>query len=206
MAAVLGGCQSLHTNSLDEAYALPSEHAVTVALRTQQVIAYESGVTAEPDPFGGSYFVERLTLDAEAGARDYIRRIDEMGGMIPAIEANFPQSEIASASYAYQQAIESGEKIVVGVNGFTSEKEEPIELLQIDASAAEKQTRKLAALRARRDNSKVSSSLDALKRAAEGTGNTMPLILDCVRAYATLGEICDAMRQVFGTYQEKSLV
>jgi methylmalonyl-CoA mutase N-terminal domain/subunit len=206
IAAVLGGCQSLHTNSLDEAYALPSEHAVTVALRTQQVIAYESGVTAAPDPFGGSYFLERLTLDAEAGARDYIRRIDEMGGMIPAIEQNFPQSEIASASYAYQQAIESGEKIVVGVNGFTSEKEEPIDLLQIDASAAEKQTGKLAALRARRDNAKVSRSLEALKRTAEGTGNTMPLILDCVRAYATLGEICDAMRQVFGTYQEKSLV
>jgi methylmalonyl-CoA mutase N-terminal domain/subunit len=206
LAAVLGGAQSLHTNSLDEAYALPSEHAVTIALRTQQVIAYESGVTAEPDPFGGSYFVERLTLDAEQGAKDYIRRIDEMGGMIPAIEKNFPQSEIAGASYEYQKAIESGGKIVVGVNGFTSEKEEPIELLQIDQSAQEKQSSKLAALRARRDNARVTRSLDALKRAAGGSVNTMPAILDCVRAYATLGEICEALRQVFGTYQETSLV
>src|SRR2546423_15061266 len=131
MAAVLGGAQSLHTNSLDEAYALPSEHAVTIALRTQQVIAYESGVTATPDPLGGSYFLERLTLDMESGARDYIRRIDDMGGMIAAIEQGFPQSEIADASYRYQQAIEAGEKIVVGVNRFQSEENEPIDILQI---------------------------------------------------------------------------
>jgi methylmalonyl-CoA mutase N-terminal domain/subunit len=201
LAAVLGGTQSLHTNSLDEAYALPSEHAVTIALRTQQVIAYESGVTSTPDPLGGSYFLERLTLDMEEAARDYIRRIDEMGGMIPAIEQGFPQSEIADASYRYQRAVESREKIIVGVNRFQSEGQ-PIELLQVDHSAQEAQTRKLARLRERRDARRVEESLQNLRRAAAGEENTMPFILDAVRAYATLGEICDAFRQVFGTYQE----
>ena len=143
MAAVLGGCQSLHTNSLDEAYALPSEDAVTLALRTQQVIAYETGVTAEPDPLGGSYFLERLTLDVEAAANDYMRRIDEMGGMIPAIERGFPQSEIAQASYEYQREIEQGEQVIVGVNKFTEEGEQPIEVLQIDESAERKQIERL---------------------------------------------------------------
>jgi methylmalonyl-CoA mutase N-terminal domain/subunit len=203
LAAVLGGCQSLHTNSLDEAYALPSEHAVTLALRTQQVIAHETGVTATPDPLGGSYFLERLTLDAEEAARDYIRRIDEMGGMIPAIEQGFPQSEIARASYEYQRAIESGDKIVVGVNRFQSE-DQPIEILQIDRGAEEHQARKVQALRARRDNPQARRALDALRRAAEGSENTMPHILNAVRAYATLGEICDALREVFGAYQETS--
>jgi methylmalonyl-CoA mutase N-terminal domain/subunit len=206
MAAVLGGCQSLHTNSLDEAYALPSEHAVTIALRTQQVIAYESGVTAAPDPLGGSYFLERLTLDMEAGAHDYMRRIDAMGGMIAAIERNFPQREIANASYEYQRAVERGDKIIVGVNAFASERDETIEILQIDQRAQEHQSKKLAALRARRDNGLVRASLDALRRAAEGTENTMPFILNAVRAYATLGEICDALREVFGSYLETSLV
>jgi methylmalonyl-CoA mutase, N-terminal domain len=206
LAAVLGGCQSLHTNSLDEAYALPSEHAVTIALRTQQVIAYESGVTGAPDPLGGSYFLERLTLDTEEAARDYICRIDEMGGMIAAIEKNFPQREIANASYEYQKAVELGEKLVVGVNAFQSDGAEPIEILQIDRSARERQAKKLAALRSKRDNGNVRACLDALKRAAEGTANTMPFILDAVRAYATLGEICDALREVFGSYQETSLV
>ncbi len=203
LAAVLGGTQSLHTNSLDEAYALPGEHAVTIALRTQQVMAYETDVTAAPDPLGGSYFLERLTLDSEAAARDYIRRIDEMGGMIPAIEQGFPQSEIASASYQYQRAVESGEKVIVGVNAYQAA-DEPIELLQIDQSAQDQQTRKLAALRARRDAGRVRRALDELQRAAEGTENTMPHILEAVRAYATLGEICDALREVFGTYQETS--
>ncbi|HZT32359.1 MAG TPA: methylmalonyl-CoA mutase family protein [Bryobacteraceae bacterium] len=203
LAAVLGGTQSLHTNSLDEAYALPGEHAVTIALRTQQVMAYETDVTAAPDPLGGSYFLERLTLDSEAAARDYIRRIDEMGGMIPAIEQGFPQSEIASASYQYQRAVESGEKVIVGVNAYQAA-DEPIELLQIDQSAQDQQTRKLAALRARRDAGRVRRALDELQRAAEGTENTMPHILEAVRAYATLGEICDALRAVFGTYQETS--
>ncbi|HEY1337207.1 MAG TPA: methylmalonyl-CoA mutase family protein, partial [Bryobacteraceae bacterium] len=201
MSAVLGGAQSLHTNSLDEAYALPGEHAVTIALRTQQVLAYESGVAATPDPLGGSYFLEKLTLESEAAANDYIRRIDDMGGMIPAIEAGFPQSEIASASYRYQREIEAGERIVVGVNRFQSD-DQPPELLQIDESAARHQEQKLAALRSRRDNVQVRRTLDALKRAAEGTENTMPCILDAVKAYATLGEICDAFRTVFGTYQE----
>ena len=206
LAAVLGGCQSLHTNSLDEAYALPSEHAVTIALRTQQVIAHESGVTAAPDPFGGSYFVERLTLDTEAAAQDYIRRIDQMGGMIPAIEKNFPQREIANASYEYQQAVERGQKLIVGVNAFSSDREEPIDLLQVDQGAQVHQAGKLAALRQKRDNIRVRACLDTLQRTAEGTGNTMPDILDAVRAYATLGEICEALRDVFGSYQETSLV
>ena len=203
MAAVLGGAQSLHTNSLDEAYALPGEHAVTIALRTQQVLAYESGVTQTPDPLGGSYFLEKLTLDTESAANDYIRRIDEMGGMIAAIDAGFPQTEIASASYRYQREVEAGERIIVGVNRFQSD-DQPIELLQIDETSARRQTAKLAALRARRDNGKVQRTLDELRRAAEGTANTMPFLLDAVRAYATLGEICDALRGVFGTYQETS--
>jgi methylmalonyl-CoA mutase N-terminal domain/subunit len=201
MAAVLGGAQSLHTNSLDEAYALPGEQAVTIALRTQQVLAYESGVTRTPDPLGGSYFLEKLTLDTEAATNQYIRRIDEMGGMVPAIEAGFPQSEIATASYRYQCEVESGERTIVGVNRFQSVGQ-PIELLQIDETSARHQREKLAALRARRDNIQVRRTLDALQRAAEGAENTMPRLLDAVRAYATLGEICDSLRAVFGTYQE----
>ncbi len=201
LAAVLGGAQSLHTNSLDEAYALPGEHAVTIALRTQQVLAYESGVAATPDPLGGSYFLEKLTLETEATANDYIRKIDQMGGMIPAIEAGFPQSEIAAASYRYQREVEAGERVVVGVNRFQSG-EQPIELLQIDEASTRRQAEKLAALRRRRDNDRVRKTLDALRRAAEGAENTMPRLLDAVRAYATLGEICDALRAVFGTYQE----
>src|SRR5271166_383382 len=206
LAAVLGGTQSLHTNSLDEAYALPSEHAVTIALRTQQIIAHESGVPAVPDPLGGSYFLESLTQEVEKRANDYIRRIDEMGGMIPAIERGFPQTEIANASYEYQHAIETGEQKIVGVNAFVERNDEPIELLQIDASAQSHQLTKLAALRARRSQAGVTKALDALKRAAEGTENTMPHILDAVRAYATTGEICDAFRDVFGTYTETSVL
>jgi len=201
MAAVLGGAQSLHTNSLDEAYALPGEHAVTIALRTQQVLAYESGVANAVDPLGGSYFLEKLTLETEAAANRYIQRIDELGGMIPAIEAGFPQTEIAAASYRYQREVEAGERVVVGVNRFQSD-DQPIELLQIDETSARRQEAKLAALRARRHQGQVTRTLDALKRAAEGTENTMPYLLDAVRAYATLGEICDALRAVFGTYTE----
>src|ERR1035437_5011042 len=201
LAAILGGAQSLHTNSLDEAYALPGEHAVTLALRTQQVLAYESGVTNVADPLGGSYFVEKLTLESEAAANDYIRRIDELGGMIPAIEAGFPQTEIAAASYRYQREVEDGERVIVGVNRFQSE-DQGIDVLRIGEAAAQRQEEKLAALRARRDNGGVGKTLDALKRAAEGTRNTMPFILDAVRAYATLGEICDALRDVFGAWQE----
>jgi methylmalonyl-CoA mutase N-terminal domain/subunit len=198
LAAVLGGTQSLHTNSLDEAYALPSEHAVTIALRTQQVIAYESGVPNVPDPLAGSYFLEHLTQEMEKRANDYIRRIDEMGGMIPAIERGFPQTEIANASYAYQ----TSDQKIVGVNAFVEQDEEPIELLHIDETAQQQQLEKLARLKSQRSNEKVARTLQALKRAADGSENTMPFILDAVRAYATVGEICDALRETFGPYTE----
>jgi methylmalonyl-CoA mutase N-terminal domain/subunit len=206
LAAVVGGCQSLHTNSLDEAYALPGEHAVTVALRTQQILAHESGVADVPDPFGGSEYVERLTDAMESGANDYIRRIDEMGGMIPAIERGFPQQEIADASYQFQRSIEEGRRKVVGVTAFQDEVEEPIELLQIGDDAARAQVDRLAALRASRDASAVERSLDALRRGCAGDANTMPLILDAVRAYATVGEICRAMADVFGTWRESAVL
>ena len=206
LAAVLGGTQSLHTNSLDEAFALPSEHAVTIALRTQQVLAYESGAPDVPDPLGGSYFVESLTAEMERRANDYIRRIDEMGGMIPAIEQGYPQAEIARASYEYQRSIETGDRKIVGVNAFVEHDEKPIELLQIDQSAEQHQVEKLARLKSRRSTERVDRALNALKRAAEGTENTMPYILDAVRAYATLGEICDGMREVFGSYTETTVL
>ncbi len=201
MAAVLGGAQSLHTNSLDEAYALPSEQAVTIALRTQQILAYETGVVNTPDPLGGSYFLESMTLDMEKAANEYIQRIDRMGGMIAAIDAGFPQSEIASASYRYQREVEQGERVIVGANRFQSE-DQPIELLQIDPTAQQKQEKKLAAVRDRRNQADVRKSLNALRAAAGGSDNTMPYILDAVRCYATLGEVCEALRDVFGTYTE----
>jgi methylmalonyl-CoA mutase, N-terminal domain len=206
MAAVLGGCQSLHTNSLDEAYALPSEHAVTVALRTQQVIAYETSITAEPDPLGGSYFLEKLTLDVEDAGNAYIRRIDEMGGMIPAIERGYPQTEIANASYEFQHSVEMGESIIVGVNKFTEKDEKPIELLQIDKTAERRQIEKLRGVKARRSAAAVEQTLASLKKAAEGTENTMPFILDAVRAYATVGEISASLGEVFGSYTETSVL
>jgi methylmalonyl-CoA mutase N-terminal domain/subunit len=202
LAAVLGGTQSLHTNSLDEAYALPSQEAATIALRTQQIIAHESGVPAVADPLGGSYFVEALTADMQKRANEYIRHIDAMGGMIPAIERGYPQGEIASASYEYQKEVEAGERKIVGVNAFQAEQEKQIELLQIDDSTASLQRERLATIRAERDSAKVAGALDSLRRCAEGTGNTMPHILDAVRAYATVGEICDTLRGVFGTYTE----
>jgi methylmalonyl-CoA mutase N-terminal domain/subunit len=206
LAAVLGGTQSLHTNSLDEAYALPSEHAVTIALRTQQIIAYESGVPAVPDPLAGSYFVESLTMEMEKRANDYIRRIDEMGGMIPAIERGFPQTEIADASYQYQHTIETGEQKIVGVNAFVEKNEDPIELLHIDESAQALQLQKLTKLKSERSNDRVRKALEDLKRAADGRENTMPFILEAVRAYGTVGEICDAFRESFGTYTETSVL
>jgi methylmalonyl-CoA mutase N-terminal domain/subunit len=206
LAAVLGGTQSLHTNSLDEAYALPSERAVTIALRTQQIIAHESGVPAVPDPLGGSYFVEALTAEVEKRALEYIRTIDSMGGMIPAIERGYPQTEIANASYEYQHEIETGEQKIVGVNAFTEQSSQAIELLQIDETSHEAQIAKLRALKARRSQERVTGALNALKHAAEDTENTMPYILDAVRCYATTGEICDALRDVFGTYTETSVV
>jgi len=206
MAAVLGGTQSLHTNSLDEAYALPGEHAVTLALRTQQVIAHESGVTATPDPLGGSYYVEWLTDEVERQAWEYIHKIDAMGGMIPAIEQNFPQREIADASFRYQRQVEDGEAVIVGVNRFASAEEERIELLQIDESAAGRQRAKLAAVRARRDAAEVAKCLEALQTAAREDRNTMPLLLDAVKAYVTVGEICEAFREVYGAWTETTVV
>jgi methylmalonyl-CoA mutase, N-terminal domain len=204
MAAVLGGAQSLHTNSLDEAYALPNEEAVTLALRTQQILAYETGVTATADPLGGSYFVEDLTARVKERAAAYFRRIDDMGGMIPAIEQGYPQAEIARASYDYQKSIESGEQIIVGVNAFRADSEQPIDLLQIGEEPARLQLMKLERLRQSRDAGAVRGSLDALRECAARTGNTMPYILDAVRASATVGEICEALRDVFGSYQESS--
>ncbi len=204
MAAVLGGAQSLHTNSLDEAFALPGEDAVTLALRTQQVIAYESGVTVAPDPFGGSFHVEELTARLDAGARDYIAKIDAMGGMIPAIERGYPQSEIARASYEFQKKVESGESVVVGVNKFQSVDDKPLELLRIDETAEKRQCEKLRDLRARRSNETVQNGLSALKRVADRTGNLMPSLIEAVRAYATVGEICTALKDVFGTWEERA--
>jgi len=206
LAAVLGGCQSLHTNSLDEAYALPNEHAVTIALRTQQILAYESGVTAVPDPLGGSSFVEDLTMRMEAEADDYVRRIDGMGGMIHAIEQGFPQQEIANASYRYQKQVESGERLIVGVTAFNTQREEPIPLLQIDENVSSRQIEKVRSLRTRRDSKGVLHALADLRAAAQGSRNTMPPILEAVKAYATVGEICDTLRDTFGSWEERSVV
>ena len=206
LAAVLGGCQSLHTNSLDEAYALPGEHAVTVALRTQQILAYETAVTDAADPFGGSYFLENLTARMEQAADGYISRIDEMGGMIPAIERGFPQREIADASFRYQGEIERGERWIAGVNAFVEPEEHPVDILRINDSSEEAQRAKLRALRARRDSRAVSRALAALRATAGAGGNTMPPILEAVRAYATLGEICGVFREAFGEYREPALI
>jgi methylmalonyl-CoA mutase N-terminal domain/subunit len=204
LAAVMGGTQSLHTNSLDEAWALPTEFAATLALRTQQIIAYESGVTNTADPLGGSYFVETLTNEVDSGAREYIRKIDALGGMVAAIERSYPQREIAEASYRYQQAVDRKEKIIVGVNEYVSE-EKPLEVLQIDENVARRQEERLRKLRAERSGEEVRRRLDKLRHAAEGTENLMPHLYEAVKAYATLGEICDALRAVFGAYEEVAI-
>jgi methylmalonyl-CoA mutase N-terminal domain/subunit len=206
LAAVLGGTQSLHTNSLDEALALPTAEAATLALRTQQIIAHESGVTNTVDPLGGSYFVERLTLDMERGAREYFEIIDRLGGMVEAIEQGFPQKEIAEASYRFQQSVEKRDKIIVGVNDFVQEDEEPIPILYIDETTAGRQLARLEELRRTRDNDKVRRALDTLRETARGKGNTMYPLLDAVRAYATVGEMCDALRDVWGEYEERPLI
>jgi methylmalonyl-CoA mutase N-terminal domain/subunit len=203
LAAVLGGTQSLHTNSLDETLALPTEHAARIALRTQQILAYETGITNTVDPLAGSYFVERLTLDMEKGCWDYFDRLDAMGGMVAAIEKGFPQREIQDAAYEYQRAIERKEKIIVGVNDFVVENEPPIDILLIDESVTAQQIARLQTLRETRDNGRVRATLSALSDAAGGNHiNMMPYILECVRAYATLGEICDELRGVYGVYEE----
>jgi methylmalonyl-CoA mutase, N-terminal domain len=206
LAAVLGGSNSLHTNSLDEALALPTRQSATIALRTQQIIAHESGVTNAVDPLGGSYFVEKLTREMEEGTRQYWATIDRMGGMVEAIERGYPQKEIAEAAYQFQQAVERREKVIVGVNDFVQQDEPPIEILYIDETTAEKQIRRLEQLRKTRDNDRVARTLDALRQTARGSGNTMPAILDCVRAYATVGEMCDALRQVWGEYEEVPII
>ncbi len=215
LAAVLGGTQSLHTDSYDEALALPTEDAARIALRTQQIIAYEAGVTQTVDPLGGSYFLEKFTLDMENGAFDYFEKLDAMGGMVKAIERGYPQKEIAESSYQYQRAVEAKEKIIVGVNDFTID-EKPPNILYIDETVARQQSAKLKALRSRRSNEEVQHRLNALKKAAGNqpnagsngnvsSSNTMPYIIDAVRAYATVGEICDALREVYGTYTEVSV-
>jgi methylmalonyl-CoA mutase N-terminal domain/subunit len=206
LSAVLGGTNSLHTNSLDEALALPTAEAATLALRTQQIIAHESGVVNVADPLGGSYFVEKLTRDMEDGALAYFRTIDAMGGMVDAIERGFPQQEIAESSYRFQQAFERKEKIMVGVNAFVQQDDPPIEILYIDESASDTQLAKLETLRKSRSQDAVSRSLGALRTAAGTRENLMPRILDAVRAYATVGEMCDALREVWGEYEEVPII
>ena len=205
LAGVLGGTNSLHTNSLDETLALPSDFAVKLALRTQQVIAYESGVANTIDPLGGSYFVEEATTKMERGCFDYFRRIDALGGMVEAIEAGFPQREIMDAAYAYQRAVDAKEKIVVGVNDFTDAEEAPLEILYIDESVEELQKNSVRELRRTRDGKAVSSALHALRQACADGRNVMPPLIDAVKTYATVGEISDVMREVFATYEEPAV-
>jgi methylmalonyl-CoA mutase, N-terminal domain len=207
LAAVMGGTNSLHTNSLDEALALPTAEAATLALRTQQIIAHESGVISTVDPLGGSYFVEKLTRDMIDGAEAYFATIDKMGGMVEAIEHGFPQREIAESSYRFQQAVERREKIIVGVNDFVAEDEPPHPILYIDEQTADTQMAQLEQLRRTRDNDAVARALDALRAGARSsTQNLMYPLLDAVRAYATVGEMCDALRDVWGEYEETPLI
>jgi methylmalonyl-CoA mutase N-terminal domain/subunit len=206
LSAVLGGANSLHTNSLDEALALPTEEAARLALRTQQIIAHESGITQAVDPFGGSYFVERLTKDLEAGADAYFDRIDRMGGMVAAIEAGFPQREVAESAYRSQQAVERKERVIVGVNDFVQADESGVETLYIDEQTADRQLQALEHLRKTRDAQRVRRALDHLSDAARTPANLMPMILEAVRAYATIGEMCDALRRVWGEYEETPVV
>ena len=206
MSAVLGGTQSLHTNSFDEALALPSETAVQVALRSQQVVAYETNVCDTIDPLAGSYYIENLTDAIEARAQEYIDQIDRMGGAVAAIEKGFIQKEIGASSYKFQQEIEKGERIIVGLNRFQTHEEKPSGLLKVDPEVGEKQKASLAELKNTRDNAAVQQALIELKTAAQGTGNLMPPILKAVKALATLGEVCDTLRAVFGEYEAPALV
>ncbi len=202
LAAVLGGTQSLHTNSKDEALALPTEDSVRVALRTQQVVAYESGVTNTVDPLAGSYFIESKTQEIMDKAMEYITKIDDLGGAPKAIDNGYIQQEIMDAAYYYQKEVETGERIVVGMNKFQIEEEAPKDLLRVDPAVGEMQKQKLVDLRAKRDNTAVEAKLVELRTACEGTDNVMPVIVEAVKAYATLGEICGVMREVFGEYQQ----
>lgn len=206
LAAVLGGTQSLHTNSKDEALALPTEDAVRIALRTQQVVAYESGVTETVDPLAGSYYVEAMTNDIETKAMNYIKKIDDMGGASKAIERGYIQKEIQESAYKYQMEIEAGDRIVVGVNKFQIKEGAPKGLLRVDPAVGQLQRKKLETLRAERDNNKVEQSIEALNKAAQTDENLMPLIIEAVRNYATLGEICQVLRNVFGEYQQSVIL
>jgi methylmalonyl-CoA mutase N-terminal domain/subunit len=206
LAAVMGGTQSLHTNSWDEALALPSEKAARLALRTQQVIAHESGAANTIDPLGGSFFVESLTNQMEEECYSYFRQIEDLGGVIPAIEAAFFQREIAEASYRYQREIETGERTSVGVNEYVMDEPVEIPILEMDPDGEQRERQRLARLRRERDSGLASQSLNALREACQGSENLMPRILDAVNAYCTLGEICDVMREVFGEYQEGPVI
>ncbi len=202
MAAVLGGTQSLHTNSQDEALSLPTEESARIALRTQQIIAYESGVTASPDPLGGSEYIEKLTDEIEAGARQYIAKIDAIGGTLAAIERGYIQNEIQNSAYEYQKAVEEGRQIVVGVNKFQSDELEPPKPFRIDSALERRQVERVRAVRASRSREASAEALSQLENAARGTENLMPKILECCRALCTVGEISDRLRQVFGEYRE----
>jgi methylmalonyl-CoA mutase N-terminal domain/subunit len=206
LAAVLGGTQSLHTNSMDEALALPSEYAVKIALRTQQLIAHESGVTNTVDPLAGSFFVESLTNRMEAEVYNYFRQLEALGGVLPALEGGFFQREIAEAAYRYQMEIDTQQRTIVGINQYSEDQPIHIPLLEMDPEGYKRQVARLVEVRGSRDNEQVSVSLAALREAAQGADNTMPYILDCVRAYATLGEIMGVFRQVFGEYHELAII
>ena len=206
LAAVLGGCQSLHANALDEALALPTEQAALLALRTQQIIANETGVVNTVDPVAGSYAIEKLTNEIESGAQEYISKIDAMGGMLRAIEVGYVQQEIQKAAYEYQKAVDSGEQVVVGVNRFQAEEERPIPTLRLDPAIEREQVARLIALRARRDTAKTNAALAEIERRARGSENLMPAILAAVEVYATVGEISDALRRAFGEYQESVVI
>jgi len=206
LAAVLGGCQSLHANGLDEALALPTENAALLALRTQQIIAHESGVTNTIDPVAGSYAIESLTDEIEAAARTYIEKIDAMGGMLKAIEAGYVQEEVQKAAYEYQQAVDTGVQVVVGVNKFQAEEEKSIPTLRIDPEIERTQVARLQAMRARRDAAKATAATAEIERRAGSGENLMPAILAAVEAYVTVGEISDALRRSFGEYQESVVI
>ncbi len=206
LAAVLGGCQSLHTNSFDEALALPSEEAVQAALRTQQVIAYESGAADTVDPLGGAYYIEWLTNQIEDRALEYIRRIDEMGGALEAIKKGYIQDEIMSSAYKYQKVVDSGEQVIIGVNKFTTPEERAPRLLEIDEEVGKRQIESLRRLKSERDNKAVSEVLDKVRKVAQSDENIMPVLIEAAKAYATVGEVSDALRDIFGEYREPSII
>lgn len=206
LAAVLGGTQSLHTNSLDETYALPTEEAATLALRTQQIIAHESGTANVVDPLGGSWFVENMTDEIETRAMEYIDRIDDLGGIVPAIETGYPQREIAQSAYEFQREVDSGDRVVVGVNGFATGEDEPIPTLVVDLAVEKRQKQRIEDFRNRRDDGRYQDAMEGVRAAASGTDNLMEAVIEAVRAGATLGEVSDCFREVLGIYRESSAV